>query len=142
MSSHGITVRVQIGLSSWDQIVEPDASLCLVPAGLCQAAVHALKKENKAVRGKVVSILAVFFARLDDRFHHAAMAVLVTGGAVELAMGHMVETGLELLLYGEELFNDFFDDPRGQDRVCTGAVADPLIKWAAKWLPQVRNMVV
>jgi hypothetical protein len=108
-----------------------------VAAGLCQAAVEALRKQNRDVGDKVLAMFSTFCASLSKESLSAAIAVLVEAGAVELTVGHMTEAGLEIPVYGLQVYSYYIHDPGARDRMCAPGVVDQLMKWFAKWLPEV-----
>jgi hypothetical protein len=61
------------------------------PAGLCQAAVQALRKGTSHVRGRLLYMLGMFFTAFTGNLYSRAMQVLVEGGVAELAVWHMAE---------------------------------------------------
>ncbi len=71
-----------------------------------------------------------------------AVAELVAGNGVELAVDHVAEAGLDIPKLGLDIFEYFFRDRRARERVCGPVAADQLVQWAAKWLPLVSDMVV
>jgi hypothetical protein len=107
-------------------------------AGICEAAVRALK-QTRAVRGRMLSMLSRIFKHLPKESRPAPMAELVGGNVVEVAVAHTVEAGLDISKYGLDMFKYFFKDPAARERVCDPAMAGKLVKWAAEWLPLVRD---
>ncbi len=110
-------------------------------AGLCQAAVEALRKQNRDVGDKVLAMFSTFFTSLSKGSHSAAMAVLVEGGAVELTVGHMTGAGLDIPVCLLQVYLYYIHDPGARDRMCAPGVKDQLMKWFGKWLPKVRRVL-
>jgi hypothetical protein len=111
-------------------------------AGLCEAAVEALRRDSSDVTGRVLAMLFIFFRRLPRESRTAAMAVLVAGGAVELTVAYMAEVGLDIPKWGLEMLMYYTDDPCARERMCAPGMVDQIIKWFARWLPPVRGLMI
>jgi hypothetical protein len=110
-------------------------------AGLCQAAVQALKKQDKDVTGKVLAMLFVFFECLSIQSRPAAMAMLVEAGAVEITVGHIIEAGLDIPRSGLEMCVSYMNNPGALDRMCAPGMVEQLMTWFATRLPVVRRLI-
>jgi hypothetical protein len=108
-------------------------------AGLCQAAVEALSKGISGTHGKMFHMLGTFFAILSDDLHPAAMAVLVDGGVLELAVSRMAEGLADTAEKEIAILIVFLGDPLSRERMCTPKLVDPLTRGISKWLFKVRN---
>jgi hypothetical protein len=111
-------------------------------AGLCEAFLGILRKGDKAMHTQILGNLTSFILCLTDRNFPAAMAILVPGGIVELTMGQMAKAGQGQLLVGLTLFKYLSKDPAAQERLSKPGMVDQLTKWIAKWLPQVRTLLM
>ncbi len=113
--------------------------LCFeVAAGLCEAALQALRKGLKAVERAVLCMLVRFTQALDGSSLTEAMGVLVAGNIVKLTMDHMAKAGPDMVVCGTALFKHFFDDPVGRERLCVPGTMAQMMKWIAKWCAKVR----
>jgi hypothetical protein len=113
-----------------------------VSAGLCRAALPALKTQSKGIPEKVHCILVLVLESLSSKFVPAAMAVLVGGSAIEATVLHMVEDGLDVQGYGLRLLLLFMENPVSQNRMFAPRLVDQLLKGITKWLLQVRDFSV
>lgn len=116
-------------------------------AGLCQAALHILKDGAKSKHAETLRIVWRFIMAVvppigSHQTYSAAMALLVSGGCVELTVAHVAEAGPDMLIFGVRLFNHFLRDSRAQERMCAPRMVDSIMKWLSKGLSQVRNVVV
>lgn len=111
-------------------------------AGLCQAALRVLKRREKSMHTDMLIVLVRFFMCLSDQTISAAMAALVPGGIVELAVAHIATAGQCEARTGVTLFMYFLRNIGSGERMGTPPVIDQLMKWFMKWFPEVRDMAV
>ncbi len=114
-------------------------ALVLMAAGLCQAALQALRRQITTVSGRTLALLHTFFKGLSSKSQSSAMTVLVAGDVVELAMAHLADAGSDNIQCGVHMLEHFRADSRGRERLCAPRVVDQLMKWIAKWLAEVRG---
>jgi hypothetical protein len=118
-------------------------SVVLLPAaGLSQAALVALTRQNRAVTGRVLAMLYMFSLLLPKSSDPVARAVLVEGGAVELTGAYLTEAGLDIPEYALEFYLTCLTIPQAREKLCAPATVDQLIKWFAKWLLKVCGLIV
>jgi hypothetical protein len=114
---------------------------CVLEAsGLCQAALHALGKQDIDVRRAVLWMLYSFLGALDEHRQRPAMAVLVGGDVVELTLGHLADAGRDDVSGGVAFLCVYLNDPGARERMCTPGSVNQLINWIAKWLLEVREV--
>jgi hypothetical protein len=113
----------------------------MVAAGLCQAIVKGVRTKNAVIREKLLRMVSIFIIVLPPDTKQAAVTLLVAGDAVELAVGHLLETGLPSVYLMDLLFLSA-DKPQARERLSSKRVADQLVHWVAQCLVQVRNIVV
>ncbi len=108
-----------------------------LPAGFCQAALHALGLLTDE-RESVFVMLINFCQALSSHLLPAAQAELVAENAVELTVRAMAEADDTGMSYVAIFFLVVLDPP-ARERMCAPGTVDRLIKWAAKWLLKVRK---
>lgn len=115
-------------------------------AGLCQAALNILRSGANSKHAGMVRIVWRFISFISPLNRpprkSAAMAVLVSGGFVELAVAHMVEAGPDMLKPGVGLLKHFMKDPRARERICAPRMMDSVMKWFTNQFAQVRFTAV
>jgi hypothetical protein len=100
-----------------------------------------LRKRDKAMHMQMLVNLMSFILCLSGQDLLTALAVLVPGGIVEITMGQMANAEKGEMLVGVTLFRYLAKEPGAWERLCKPGMVDQLIKWIAKWLPQVRALV-
>jgi hypothetical protein len=85
-------------------------------------------------------MLVTFFSLLSPRLHPAATAVLVEANVVELT-ADLIEADEDLPNTGVAPFTVFLAHPDGQQRMCSKWIVERMIRWIAKQLLEVRNIV-
>ncbi len=87
-------------------------------------------------------MLVTFIKSLPRDSFHAAIATVVAADVVELTMGHMGDAGQDELICGIKFVELFLTDHDGQERLSMPETREQLMKWLAKWLPEVCLIVV
>jgi hypothetical protein len=111
-------------------------------AGFCTAAVAALRHRKLGVREKVLGVLAKFFDNLSDGYRPAAIAEVVPGKGIELLVCIIALGGKHMLSLGLRMLHSFVRDSQSRGRMCAQGVTSQLIPCLAKWLVEVRDVIV
>jgi hypothetical protein len=113
-----------------------------LPAGLCDAAIQALKTPLESVQGKILHTLAGIIPQLSGHCLHAAMDTLVAGDVVEFTVGHIARAGPDMLGCGILLFRLFLTAPQGRERMCRPETVQLLMQWLVTWLQEVCHVLL
>jgi hypothetical protein len=89
----------------------------------------------------LLDVLCDFHNNLSPHLRSAAVAVLVAGNAVELTLD-LMEAEVDVPNNGVAMFAIFLADPEGQKRMCEPGAVNQLIRWIARRLLKVRNIIV
>ncbi len=111
-------------------------------AGLCRTALRVLGMVTKSMRVKVLTMLMFLLYSLSEPLCPAAMAVLVAGDVVELIVGDMAEDGEVIHYVGGSLLRLLCADQAAGNRMCAPGTIHTLVKWMARWMLKVRDLVV
>jgi hypothetical protein len=110
-------------------------------AGLPAAALQALRKGSRGVRGRVLHMLCFSFKALPNHLESEAVAVLVSGGVVELLVWHMAQGPVDVQCEALSMLINILADPLGKERMFAPRLVEPLLHGISKWLLKVRTDV-
>jgi hypothetical protein len=109
-------------------------------AGLCKIAMQAFQIGDKRVREKLLQMLTSFLRNVSQVHASAAWAELAEGNAMDLAMAHMVEVGVDTA--GVPFLLACMDDPRSRERMQAEGILDQLKERVLVHFGQVRTAIV